>query len=217
MKKYTLLFIAISISVLFINCKSEEKSVDFTALTKNYFDGKNELNPLDATLNGQSQFNDQLQFEMTDSFRLKQKAFYDKFETELSKVDEAKLTSEEKISYEIMKWEIGVGKELLAQPSNLIPIHQFWGTHLTMGQYAGGTAGQPFKTEKDYRNFLKRMDLYSIWIDTAIVYMKKGIEKGVVLPKALTLKVIPEFEDMITSKVEDNLFYSTIKTMPTSF
>ena len=154
---------------------------------------------------------------MTDSFRLKQKAFYDKFETELSKVDETKLTPEEKISYEIIKWEIGVGKEQLAQPSNLIPIHQFWGTHLTMGQYAGGTAGQPFKTEKDYRNFLKRMDLYSVWIDSAMVYMKKGIAKGVVLPKALTVKVIPEFEDMITSKIEDNLFYSTIKTMPTSF
>ena len=217
MRKYTLLFIAISISTLLLNCKSEEKLVDFTALTKSYFDGKNELNPLDATLNGQSQFNDQLQFEMTDSFRLKQKAFYDKFETELSKVDETKLSSEEKISYEIIKWEIGVGKELLAQPSNLIPIHQFWGTHLTMGQYAGGTAGQPFKTEKDYRNFLKRMDLYSVWIDSAMVYMKKGIAKGAVLPKALTLKIIPEFEDMITSKVEDNLFYSTIKTMPTSF
>ena len=86
-----------------------------------------------------------------------------------------------------------------------------------MGQYAGGTAGQPFKTEKDYRNFLKRMDLYSVWIDSAMVYMKKGIAKGAVLPKALTLKIIPEFEDMITSKVEDNLFYSTIKTMPTSF
>lgn len=217
MRKYTLLFIAISISALLLNCKSEEKSVDFTALTKSYFDGKNELNPLDATLNGQNLYNDQLQFEMTDSFRLKQKAFYDKFETELSKVDETKLTPEEKISYEIIKWEISVGKDQLAQPSNLIPIHQFWGTHLTMGQYAGGTAAQPFKTEKDYKNFLKRMDLYSVWIDSAMVYMKKGISKGVVLPKALTIKVIPEFEDMITSNVENNLFYSAIKTMPSSF
>jgi len=217
MRKYTLLFIAISISALLLNCKSEEKSVDFTALTKSYFDGKNELNPLDATLNGQNLYNDQLQFEMTDSFRLKQKAFYDKFETELSKVDETKLTPEEKISYEIIKWEISVGKDQLAQPSNLIPIHQFWGTHLTMGQYAGGTAAQPFKTEKDYKNFLKRMDLYSVWIDSAMVYMRKGISKGVVLPKALTIKVIPEFEDMITSNVEDNLFYSAIKSMPSSF
>jgi uncharacterized protein (DUF885 family) len=217
MKKSVILFVAISMATLLVNCKSEEKAVNFSELTKSYFDGKNELSPLDATLNGQNEFNDQLQFEMTDSYRTKQAAFYDKYETELAKVDETKLNSEEKISYEIIKWEVSVGKDLLKQPSNLIPIHQFWGTHLTMGQYAGGTAAQPFKTEKDYRNFLKRMDLYAVWMDSAMVYMKKGMTKGIVLPKALTIKVIPEFQDMITAKVEDNLFYSTIKTMPTTF
>jgi uncharacterized protein (DUF885 family) len=54
------------------------------------------------------------------------------------------------------------------------------------GAICHGTSAQPFKTEKDYTNFLKRMDTYSIWLDLAMVYMKKGIEKGVVLPKALT-------------------------------
>ena len=217
MKKLVVLFVAISIATLLVNCKSEEKAVNFSELTKSYFDGKNELSPLDATLNGQNEYNDQLQFEMTDSYRAKQAAFFDKYETELSKVDETKLNSEEKISYEIIKWEVSIGKDLLKQPANLMPVHQFWGTHLTMGQYAGGTAAQPFKTENDYRNFLKRMDLYAVWMDSAMVYMKKGIAKGIVLPKALTIKVIPEFEDMITAKVEDNLFYTTIKTMPTTF
>jgi uncharacterized protein (DUF885 family) len=217
MKKSVVLFVAISIATLLVNCKSEEKAVKFSELTKSYFDGKNELSPLEATLNGQNEYNDQLQFEMTDSYRTKQKAFFDKYETELSKVDETKLNSEEKISYEIIKWEVSIGKDLLKQPTNLMPVHQFWGTHLTMGQYAGGTAAQPFKTEKDYRNFLKRMDLYAVWMDSAMVYMKKGMAKGIVLPKALTIKVIPEFEDMITAKVEENLFYATIKTMPTTF
>lgn len=217
MKKLVVLFVAISIATLLVNCKSEEKAVNFSELTNGYFDGKNDLSPLDATLNGQNEYNDQLQFEMTDSYRTKQKAFFDKYETELSKVDETKLNSEEKISYEIIKWEVSIGKDLLKQPANLMPVHQFWGTHLTMGQYAGGTAAQPFKTEKDYRNFLKRMDLYAVWMDSAMVYMKKGMAKGIVLPKALTIKVIPEFEDMITAKVEDNLFYSSIKAMPTTF
>ena len=47
--------------------------------------------------------------------------------------------------------------------------------------------------------------------------MKKGIDKGIVLPKVLTVKVIPQFESMVTVKVEDNLFYSTIKTFPKDF
>ena len=217
MKKSVVLVVAISIATLLVNCKSEEKAVNFSELTKSYFDGKNELSPLDATLNGQNEYNDQLQFEMTDSYRTKQKGFFDKYETELSKVDETKLTSEEKISYEIIKWEVSIGKDLLKQPSNLMPVHQFWGTHLTMGQYAGGTAAQPFKTEKDYRNFLKRIDLYAVWMDSAMVYMKKGMDKGIVLPKALTIKLIPQFAEMTTPSITDNLYYSSIKIMPASF
>lgn len=217
MKKTTAVFASILISVLFVNCKSDKKKLDFATITKHYFDDKNALDPLSATQNGQNQYNDQLQFEMTDSYRKSQLDFFNKYESTLDSIDEKELSAEEKNSYEIIKWEVSVGKKLLDQPTNLMPIHQFWGTHLTMGQYAGGTSGQPFKTEKDYTNFLKRMDLYSVWIDSALVYMKKGIEKGAVLPKSLTEKVIPQFAEMATPKIEDNLFYSAIKIMPAEF
>ncbi|WP_291100306.1 MULTISPECIES: DUF885 domain-containing protein [unclassified Flavobacterium] len=217
MKKLASFFIAIILSVLLANCKSKEKKQDFTALTKSYFDDKNALNPLGATQNGQYEYNDQLQFEMTDGYRKDQANFYDKYGAALATIDEKKLSEEEKNSYEIIKWEVGVGKELLKQPTNLMPINQFEGTHLTIGQFAGGTSAQPFKTEKDYTDFLKRMDKYSVWIDSAMVYMKKGMAKGVVLPKALTEKVIPQFAGMATPKIEDNLFYSAIKLMPASF
>ena len=204
-------------SLLVINCKSEKATTDFKAITKAYFDDKNELSPLDATQNGQSEYNDKLVFEMTDSHRKKQAAFYDKYENELASVDTTSLSDEEKNSYDIIKWEVAVGKDLLKYETNLMPIQQFWGTNLTLGQFAGGSSAQPFKTEKDYRNFLKRMDLFAVWMDSAMVYMKKGIDKGVVLPKALTIKVIPQFESMVTPNVEDNLFYTTIKSFPKDF
>ena len=217
MKKLTTLFILITASLLFVNCKINENKQNFSSLTKDYFDDKNALNPLEATQFGQNEFNDQLQFEMTDDYRKKQAIFFDKYQLALSTTDVSQLSEEEKNSYEIIKWEVEIGKELLKYPTNLMPFSQFDGTQLTMGQYAGGTSAQPFKTEKDYINFLKRMDIYSVWIDSAIVYMKKGIEKGVVLPKALTLKIIPQFAEMPTPNIEDNLFYSAVKLMPTTF
>jgi uncharacterized protein (DUF885 family) len=217
MKKLTTLFILITASLLFVNCKINENKQNFSSLTKDYFDDKNALNPLEATQFGQNEFNDQLQFEMTDDYRKKQAVFFDKYQLALSITDVSQLSEEEKNSYEIIKWEVEIGKELLKYPTNLMPFSQFDGTQLTMGQYAGGTSAQPFKTEKDYINFLKRMDIYSVWIDSAIVYMKKGIEKGVVLPKALTLKIIPQFAEMPTPNIEDNLFYSAVKLMPTTF
>jgi uncharacterized protein (DUF885 family) len=217
MKKTTSFLIAVTLSILLVSCKSSEKKQDFTALTKSYFDDKNTLYPLSATQNGQNEYNDQLQFEMTDSYRKSQAAFYSKYEEALATINETQLNEEEKNSYEIIKWEVSIGKDLLKQPTNLMPIQQFEGTHLTMGQFAGGTSAQPFKTEKDYSNFLERMNKYSVWIDSAMVYMKKGIEKGIVLPKALTEKIIPQFAEMATPKTEDNLFYSAIKLMPASF
>jgi uncharacterized protein (DUF885 family) len=154
---------------------------------------------------------------MSNSYRKKQAAFFDKYEKNLASIDTTTLSVEEKNSFNIIKWETASGKELLKFDTNLMPIQQFWGTHLTMGQFAGGTSAQPFKTEKDYRNFLKRMDIYAVWIDSAMVYMKKGVQKGMVLPKSLTEKMIPQFADMPTPKIEDNLFYSSIKLMPNTF
>lgn len=217
MRKLKTILALLFVSLLLVNCKSEEKSVDFKKITERYFDDKNELNPLDATQNGQNEYNDQLPFEMTDSFRKKQGEFFNKYESELATVDFEKLSDEEKNSFDIIKWEIAVGKELLQQNANLMPLHQFWGTHLTMGQFAGGENAQPFKTEDDYKKFKKRMELYSVWIDSAMVYMKKGIDKGIVLPKSLTAKVIPQFESMVTPNIEDNLFYTSIKSMPATF
>src|SRR4030095_11836277 len=112
MRKTTLLLLFFAVAALFVSCKSGDQSKLFTQLTKSYFDDRNELNPLNATFYGQNQYNNQLQLEMTDEFRAKQKAFFDKYESELTKIDESELNGEEKNSYEIIKWEISLGKDL---------------------------------------------------------------------------------------------------------
>ncbi len=200
--------------MLTTNCKTTEKTPDFTDLCKRYFDAKNKLNPLDATASGQNEYNAELQLDMTDSFRQTQQALYEKYQTELKTIDQSGLNDEEKISFGIIEWETERGLTSLKFPRNLIPINQFWGLHLTMPQLAGGNSSQPFKTEKDYLNFLSRMDKYAVWLDSAMVYMRKGIDQNVVLPKPLTEKMIPQFTAMITDKAEDNLFYASIKLMP---
>ncbi|MFM2213911.1 MAG: hypothetical protein RL427_1174 [Bacteroidota bacterium] len=217
MKKTNPILTMFFLSLLFVNCKSDKKSQDFNAITDSYFNEKNALNPLDATQSDQHDYDDQLVFEMTNSYRKKKDSFYKKYLKELESIDTTQLSEEEKNSYEIIKWESEVGIELLKQNNNLIPIQQFDGTHITMGQFASAESAQPFKTVQDYKKFLKRMDLYAVWMDSAMVYMKKGITNKVVLPKSLAIKVVPQFEDMITSNAEDNLFYSSCKKFPTDF
>ncbi len=188
--------------------------MDFGTLTENYFDDKNSLSPLNATYSGQNEYNDQLTLEMTSEFRAKQSAFYDKYQKALADIDTTDLSDEEKISYRIMKWETEIGKEFEKYPTYLMPIHQFAGTHLAMAQLAGGTSAQPFNNEKDYRNFHARMKKYAVYLDSTMLYLRKGMAEKVVLPKALTMKVISQFEDMISKTTQDNIFYSSVKLMP---
>ncbi len=217
MKKTLLTIITLIVSILIVTCKSDSQKTNFTSLTKSYFNDKNVLYPLDATQNGQKQFDADLQLDMTNDFKKQQTAFYENYEKSLADIDSIALSDEEKISYKIMNWEIARGRENLSQNTNFIPMHQFWGTHLTMAQFAEGSSAQPFKTKKDYLNFLSRMEKYTVWIDSAIVYMEKGISAKMVLPKALTTKMIPQFKDIITKNATDNLFYSSIKIMPSTF
>lgn len=214
MKSFAGIFLA---SILLFSACKKPNNTNFLVITDNYFKEKNQLNPLDATLNNQVGYEDQLVFEMTESYKNKLKLFYNKYTETLNKIEKQQLSGEEQLSYDIMKWEIEVGKELLKQNYNLTPINQFNGTHLTMAQFAGAESAQPFKTYNDYKKFATRMELYSVWLDSAMVYMQKGIDKKVVLPKSLTLKLMPQFEDMITAKAEDNLFYTAIKKMPENF
>lgn len=98
MKKAVILLLILTVtsSLLLVNCKSEDKKQNFNSLTKNYFDDKNALDPLVATQNGQNEYNDQLQFEMTDSYRKSQASFFDKYQTALQSIVIEDLNKEEK-------------------------------------------------------------------------------------------------------------------------
>ena len=217
MKKTCFVLFIISLLSITISCTSGKKVENFTAITDGYFKEKCAFDPLEATVNGQAEYNDQLVFEMTETFKNKKKAFFEKYLDLLQNTDTTQLSTEEKNSYDIIKWEATSGLLLLKQNYNLTPLNQFECTHLKIGRFASGEASQPFKTEKDYYNFLNRMDLFATWMDSAMVYMKKGIQQNVVLPKTLTLKVIPQFEEMTTATVDENLFYSSCKKFPLNF
>jgi len=84
-------------------------------------------------------------------------------------------------------------------------------------QLGSGTGAQPFKTVEDYDNWLARGYKLPQLFDTAIGNMRAGIKAGVVQPKALMVKVIPQLDALIKDKPEDTLFWGPIKQMPAEF
>jgi uncharacterized protein (DUF885 family) len=56
-----------------------------------------------------------------------------------------------------------------------------------------------------------------VLFDTAIANMREGMQAGVVQPKALMVKVLPQFDALIKDKPEDTLFWAPITNMPKDF
>jgi uncharacterized protein (DUF885 family) len=182
-------------------------------IVERYFDEKMQLFPIDATFNSEHQYDNLLHIDISDSFRHQLDSFTSRYQQRLQQVDTALLTPNDRISYDILHWELNILKEGLQFHDNLMPINQFTALTLTLPQLGSGTSAQPFKTKEDYEKFMQRMKSFSEWADSAIANMRKGISTGYVLPKALVVKVIPQLA-ALTKKDSTNVFYGPLKQLP---
>ncbi|WP_134980709.1 DUF885 family protein, partial [Xanthomonas axonopodis] len=67
-----------------------------------------------------------------------------------------------------------------------------------------GTGAQPFKTVKDYDNWSRRALGIPDLFEQAIANMRAGMQAGVVQPKVLMQKVLPQLDAIIARNAEDS-------------
>lgn len=175
------------------------------------------LFPIEATFSGDLRYNDLLPNTISQAHKNTLRQFYEKYKNQLQQYDLAQLSEYQRISYDILLWECEINLEGLSFPTELMPINQFDCLPLMMGQLAGGTSGQPFKTVQDYDHWLLRVDGFVAWCDTAIANMRRGMVIGYVLPKALAEKMVPQMAAFDHGPVEKHLYYSPISLMPKDF
>ncbi len=175
------------------------------------------LYPLEATYAGDTRYNDQLPNTISQAHRSRLRAFFTDYKNRLQPYDRAQLSPQQQMSYDVLNWECDINLEDLQFPTELLPINQFDCLPLTFGQLAGGTSAQPFKTVQDYDNWLRRVDGFTAWCDTAIANMRRGMAAGYVLPKALAEKVIPQLAAFDHGPVEKHLFYTPATNLPADF
>jgi uncharacterized protein (DUF885 family) len=219
------LFYSLACIIVFFGCaqdpaersKSNEKDKDFKAFIDNYYHQRMALFPIEATMNGDTLYNDKLYASFTDSFIANVHSFYTRTLDTLHNYDREKLSENDKISFDYMNEYVTMLDKDLSFHSNWIPTDQIWGLHLIIGQWATGEGSQPFKTVRDYDNWLKRMTAFGPWLDSAIVYFQKGSAANYTLPKPLVRSMIPQFEFMVTKDAASNLFYSPLKRFPSTF
>ena len=219
--KFILIVCVLIIGFTACNVKKSKLQVgnnkELSSLLEKYYEERLQLFPLEATAVGDSRYNDILPIDFTDGYRSKLDDFYTRYIAEINKYKRDELSENDKLNYDVFTYEMNINKEGLGFQDNYIPFNQFYGLPLTMGQLGSGAGNQPFKTVKDYDNWLKRATAFKAWADSAITYFDIGLYAQVVLPGSIIQKMIPQMQAIPTADVQKSIFYTPVINMPSSF
>jgi uncharacterized protein (DUF885 family) len=196
---------------------ASDKAARLNALYDEYWEEMLKLNPVQATFQGDNRYNDQLPDFYSAGFRAKSHAFTEGWLKRIEAVGSDGLAGQDLLSYEIFVRDAKDSLESEKFPDWMMPVNQMGSIASYAVMLGAGTGAQPFKTVKDYDNWLARGNRLPVLFDTAIDNMRQGIKAGVVQPRALMEKVVPQLDALIRDKPEDTLLWGPIKSMPADF
>ncbi len=182
-----------------------------------YYEDYLKLNPTTASSRGDYRYNDQLENSLSQPYREQMRGLFTQYLVKLKTVNENQLGERDKLSYQIFRYDLERGLKGMQFPSYLTPMNQMGDFRLQFSQMGAGSSVHPFKSVKDYDDFLKRVDGFVAQSDTAIANMRKGLAQNQVHPRVVIEKVLPQIKAMLVEDATTSLFYNPIKNMPASF
>jgi len=194
-----------------------DKAAQLNQLYADYWEGVLKLNPLQATFQGDNRYNDQLPDFGSAEFRKQSHDFTQEWLGKAEKIGDAGLAGQDLLSYRIFVEEQKQSLEGEKFPTWMMPVNQMGSTVSYAVMLGSGQVAQPFKTVKDYDNWLARAARIPVLLETENANMRGGMKAGVVQPRVLMEKVVPQFDELITAKAEDSQFWGPIKLLPADF
>ena len=196
-------------------------------LFDDYQEFKLRINPLEATKVGEPGYDDRVANYISEAYAEDSIAEYGGFRRRIEDYAAADLSEADRTSLAVMRWDCeikleGLENELASVTSPMfdlptiraLPINQIFSFQLYFAQLAGGSSVQPFRTLEDYENWLARIDDYAVWIDTAIMNMRAGIEDGVVWPRVIVERMLPQLDGMLDLELDAHPYYKPALALP---
>lgn len=197
--------------------KQADKAGQLTALYADFWEETLKLNPIQATFQGDNRYNDQLPDFGSAEFRQQMHDFNQRWLEKVEAIGEDGLQGQDLLSYRIFVRERRNALDAEKFPDWMMPVNQMGSLVSYAVMLGSGQVAQPFKTVKDYENWLARAGRIPVLIDTDIANMREGIKAGVVQPKVVMEKVLPQMDAILAGKAEDSQFWGPIKAMPAEF
>ncbi|WP_369968202.1 DUF885 family protein [Stenotrophomonas rhizophila] len=197
--------------------RQQSKAAQLNRIYDEYWDASMRLNPLQATFQGDARHNDQLPNILSAAYRQQSHDFTVEWLGKVEKIGTDGLTGQDLLSYEIFVRDARMSLAAEKYPSWMLPVSQYYNLGSIMAILGSGSGAQPFNTVADYDSWSRRSLGIAPLFDQAVANMRDGMKAGVVQPRDLMEKVLPQLDAVIKPTAEESIFWAPVRNMPEDF
>ena len=183
------------------------------ALVEEYWDKRMQLNPLEATLDGDYRFDNRLENNISPAYLADARALESDYLKKLGAIRADQLSPGSRLWYDIFQRDRTEAIEGFTYQFELLPVNQFFSRPALFARLSA-TGLHPFRNVKDYDDWLSRVHDYVAWVDQAIVNMRAGVSKGIVEPRVVMEQVLPQLAALGGDDPTKSVYYRGIAAMP---
>jgi uncharacterized protein (DUF885 family) len=169
-----------------------------------------------GTFIGDNRFDDKLNINITPAERTHQRVLLQRLQQQLHALKREQFSSADALTYDVLGYQLQSNLGILSYPDYLLPLEHMSAMPIVLANFGSGQAEQPLKTVAQYDAYLLRIARLPLWIEQALINMRKGMSRGIVQPHPIVQAMLGPLKQL-TVDVGDNPFYAPIKNMPTSF
>ena len=183
---------------------------DLYGLFDDYRANKMAEDPFAATYAGITEYNDSVPSVSAEDQerRAGQSAA---FLARLDAIDAEALSADDRVNADLLRFILKHEVALAEYRPWRMPFLADTGFHSNLGYVVSSTS---FRREKDYEDYLARLEAIPAYIDQQIANMRIGIAEGFTQPKEIMPLIIPSFEAMAKADLEQHPLAAPFSAMP---
>ncbi len=179
------------------------------------------MNPMLALAQGDLRHEEEFDDSLEDAWRDKTLAMIARYRQALARYESATLTDTQRTSLAMLHEQLESADAYYGSPlfetARMLPIDQFQGEHTVYAADASAAGAYPYVTVTDYDKALLRADRYARWTDEAIARLREGLLHGVVLPRMVVERILPQLAAHLGKSPTSTEFWHPLQVMPADF
>ena len=185
------------------SCKQSETDTDSSAMLQNIIDNYKDHKGYDEKAYPLGLFTKE-HFKAEADYAAEQLEALDKIKAE-------SLTETERISLELLKFELQDIIDFNTFERYLNPLLSDAGFHVSLPYKV-----RPLTNHEQAVAYLEKLNAIPTYVDQNLVLIREGLEKGMSQPKVIFKGYESSYNTHITSTIEENFFYSPFKNLPST-